>query len=146
MKAEDFLLTAKKFDEIEKNYPEAIKFYEAAADCFLEVRKCTPIETSKNLYRLKAMEVKNRIDQLKKAEKAAVVTERGGRDENKELENELEKAIISEKPNVFWSDVAGLEVPKESLREAIVPLSKFSVRFVYEKKPWRGILLYGVFV
>jgi vacuolar protein-sorting-associated protein 4 len=62
------------------------------------------------------------------------------------LEGELEGAIVSEKPNVRWSDVAGLEVAKESLREAVVLPSKFPELFVGKRKPWRGILLYGVFI
>jgi hypothetical protein len=70
-------LKAKNFDEIEKNFPEAIKLYGTAANCFLEASKCTAIEASKNLYRQKAVEVMNRMDQLKKAEKVPVVFERG---------------------------------------------------------------------
>ena len=32
----------------------------------------------------------------------------------------LEGAIIMEKPNSNWNDVAGLELAKESLKEAVI--------------------------
>jgi hypothetical protein len=44
----------------------------------LEASKCTAIEASKNLFRQKAMEIMNRMDQLKKAEKVPVAAEGGG--------------------------------------------------------------------
>jgi len=37
----------------------------------------------------------------------------------------LASAIISEKPNVKWSDVAGLEGAKEGLKEAVIMPIKF---------------------
>jgi vacuolar protein-sorting-associated protein 4 len=48
-----------------------------------------------------------------------------------------------EKPNVQWSDVAGLENAKESLKEAVILPIKFPHLFTGKRKPWRGILLYG---
>jgi vacuolar protein-sorting-associated protein 4 len=48
-----------------------------------------------------------------------------------------------EKPNVKWSDVAGLENAKESLKEAVILPIKFPQLFTGKRKPWRGILLYG---
>jgi vacuolar protein-sorting-associated protein 4 len=52
-------------------------------------------------------------------------------------------AIVMEKPNVKWSDVAGLENAKESLKEAVILPIKFPHLFTGKRKPWRGILLYG---
>lgn len=52
-------------------------------------------------------------------------------------------AIVSEKPNVKWEDVAGLETAKNALKEAIILPSKFPDIFVGIRKPWKGILLYG---
>ena len=49
-----------------------------------------------------------------------------------------------EKPNVQWSDVAGLESAKEALKEAVILPIKFPHLFTGKRKPWRGILLYGV--
>jgi vacuolar protein-sorting-associated protein 4 len=41
------------------------------------------------------------------------------------LEDALSGAIVSEKPNVKWTDVAGLEKAKESLQEAVILPQKF---------------------
>jgi SpoVK/Ycf46/Vps4 family AAA+-type ATPase len=53
-------------------------------------------------------------------------------------------AILREKPNVHWEDVAGLEQAKEALKEAVILPIKFPHLFQGKRKPWRGILLYGV--
>jgi vacuolar protein-sorting-associated protein 4 len=50
---------------------------------------------------------------------------------------------MSEKPNVRWEDVAGLEVAKEALKEAVILPVKFPQFFTGKRKPWSGILLYG---
>ena len=52
-------------------------------------------------------------------------------------------AIVMEKPNVQWDDVAGLESAKESLKEAVILPIKFPQLFTGKRKPWKGILLYG---
>lgn len=55
----------------------------------------------------------------------------------------LTGAILTEKPNVSWNDVAGLELAKEALKEAVILPIKFPHLFTGQRKPWRGILLYG---
>jgi vacuolar protein-sorting-associated protein 4 len=55
----------------------------------------------------------------------------------------LRQAIIKEKPNVKWSDVAGLENAKKALQEAVLLPIQFPEIFVGLRKPWKGILLYG---
>jgi vacuolar protein-sorting-associated protein 4 len=55
----------------------------------------------------------------------------------------MEGTILSEKPNVRWADVAGLETAKGALQEAVVLPLRFPSLFTGERKPWRGILLYG---
>ena len=69
----------------------------------------------------------------------------GGSNENEEakLQDALSSAIVREKPNVKWTDVAGLEQAKASLQEAVILPTKFPQLFTGERKPWRGILLYG---
>jgi AAA+ superfamily predicted ATPase len=51
--------------------------------------------------------------------------------------------VVVEKPNVKWSDVAGLEGAKEALREAVILPLRLAHLFKGRRKPWRGILLYG---
>ena len=54
-------------------------------------------------------------------------------------------AIVAEKPNVRWDDIAGLHVAKEALKETVILPVKFPHLFQTKyRKPWRGILLYGV--
>ena len=40
--------------------------------------------------------------------------------EKKKMMTKLEGAIVMEKPNINWNDVAGLELAKESLKEAVI--------------------------
>ena len=71
--------------------------------------------------------------------------EGGGDDaEANKLKSGLSQAIVSEKPNVKWDDVAGLEGAKEALKEAVILPAKFPQLFTGNRKPWKGILLYGV--
>jgi len=59
------------------------------------------------------------------------------------LKGALSQAIVIEKPNVKWDDVAGLETAKQLLKEAVILPIKFPQLFQGKRKPWRGILLYG---
>merc|ERR1712137_1223222 len=67
--------------------------------------------------------------------------EEGG--ESKKFKNALESAILREKPNVQWDDVAGLFKAKDSLKEAVIMPLKFPHMFKSIRRPWKGILLYG---
>lgn len=73
----------------------------------------------------------------------------GGKDDDdqdpeiKKMRAGLSSAILSETPNVQWSDVAGLEQAKEALKEAVILPIKFPQLFTGKRTPWRGILLYG---
>lgn len=63
--------------------------------------------------------------------------------DKKKMMNQLEGAIVIEKPNVQWNDVAGLEGAKEALKEAVILPIKFPHLFKGNRKPWKGILLFG---
>ena len=45
--------------------------------------------------------------------------------EKKKKQSKLSDAIVVEKPNIKWSDVAGLEAAKEALKEAVILPIKF---------------------
>lgn len=63
--------------------------------------------------------------------------------ETKGMKDKLSGAIVIEKPDVKWDDVAGLEGAKEALKEAVILPIKFPHLFTGKRKPWRGILLFG---
>ncbi|KAL6967034.1 Vacuolar protein sorting-associated protein 4B [Sarracenia purpurea var. burkii] len=63
--------------------------------------------------------------------------------EQTKLRAGLNSAIIREKPNVKWNDVAGLESAKQALQEAVILPVKFPQFFVGKRRPWRAFLLYG---
>ena len=63
--------------------------------------------------------------------------------ETQKLRGALAGAVVAERPNVKWDDVAGLEAAKESLKETVILPVKFPSLFVGERKPFKGILLFG---
>ncbi|KAG5189293.1 katanin like protein [Tribonema minus] len=64
-------------------------------------------------------------------------------EEKKKLRGALAGAVVSEKPNVKWDDVAGLEAAKSALKEAVILPARFPQLFTGKRRPWKGILLYG---
>lgn len=64
--------------------------------------------------------------------------------EKKKLQAKLQGAIVIEKPKVKWSDVAGLDLAKEALKEAVILPIKFPHLFTGKRVAWKGILLFGV--
>lgn len=63
--------------------------------------------------------------------------------EKDKLRASLGSAILAERPNVKWDDVAGLEAAKDALKEAVILPVKFPQFFTGKRKPWSGLLLYG---
>lgn len=72
--------------------------------------------------------------------------DKNGEDEDAEkgkLRGALAGAIVTEKPNVKWDDVAGLDAAKDSLRETVIMPTRFPQLFTGNRRPFKGILLYG---
>ncbi|MGH0116140.1 UNVERIFIED_CONTAM: hypothetical protein FKN15_074781 [Acipenser sinensis] len=143
------------------NYEEALRLYQHAVQYFLHVVKYEAQgDKAKQSIRGKCAEYLDRAEKLKeylkKKEKAPAKpvkesqsdekgneSDEDGDPEKKKRQNQLQGAIVMEKPNVKWSDVAGLEGAKEALKEAVILPIKFPHLFTGKRTPWRGILLFG---
>ncbi|KAK8866314.1 hypothetical protein M9Y10_009274 [Tritrichomonas musculus] len=55
----------------------------------------------------------------------------------------MNSAILQERPNIKFSDVAGLTAAKQALTEAVLLPVKIPALFQGPTQPWKGILLYG---
>lgn len=154
-----------EFDEA-ANYEEAYKTYMSALELFMLAIKWEKSEASKQILKKKVAEYMDRAEKLKKhlgskenggGKKPAAMGANGkagtngaGKDDggdedadSKKLRGALAGAILSEKPNIRWEDVAGLEQAKEALKEAVILPIKFPHLFQGKRQPWKGILLYG---
>ncbi|CDM34041.1 hypothetical protein DTO013E5_1768 [Penicillium roqueforti] len=146
-------------------YEKAYQMYYSALELFMLALKWEKNPKSKEMIRSKAGEYMDRAEKLKNhlAEdrkkpsavgangKVAQGSGKGGKEDDdngedadaKKLRSALQGAILSEKPNVKWEDVAGLENAKEALKEAVILPIKFPHLFTGKRQPWKGILLYG---
>ena len=154
-------MTKATVEDKNKNYEEALRLYEHGVEYFLHAIKYeTHSDRSKESIRAKCVQYLERAEKLKehvknKAEgrkpvkagpdgkKSDSDSDEGGDPESKKLQGKLTEAIVIEKPNVKWDDVAGLEGAKEALKEAVILPIKFPHLFTGKRKPWRGILLFG---
>ncbi|KAF8925393.1 Vacuolar protein sorting-associated protein 4 [Haplosporangium gracile] len=155
-------------EDTKGNLEQALPLYQTALEYFLTALKYEKNERVRDTVRKKVVEYMARAEKIKehlakleeKPKKKAMVNPsngsggKGGKkkdsdddDEDdadtKKLKGALAGAILSEKPNVKWSDVAGLDAAKESLKEAVILPIKFPHLFTGNRVPWKGILLYG---
>lgn len=151
-------------DELEK----ALNLYKQGLHYLITGLKYQKNEKVKETIRMKMREYMDRAEEIKaaidkgKGKKKTVKSGTGGGgggkskgkdsdddddekddSESSKLKGALSSAIVSEKPNVKWDDVAGLEGAKALLKEAVILPVKFPQLFTGKRKAWKGILLYG---
>lgn len=148
----------------EQNFEEAFKFYKLALNHFTTGLKYEKNETRKQLimervegYMKRAEELRDYLNKQSELGSGSGKGDVGGLSgtkkpgeededqdtEKKKLRGALSGAIVTEKPNVLWTDVAGLEVAKDSLKETVILPTKFPQLFTGKRRPFKGILLYG---
>lgn len=158
------IVTKATEEDKKKNYEEALRLYEHGVEHFLHAIKYeTQSEKAKETIRQKCLGYLERAEKLKNhlkhGKKAVAAADGGGgpsKDskengddddsadpELKKMQQKLQSAIVIERPNIQWSDVAGLESAKEALKEAVILPVKFPHLFTGKRKPWKGILLFG---
>jgi len=146
------------------DYDKAYQLYYQSLELFMLALKWEKNAKSKEMIRAKAGEYMERAEKLKshlssaddKRKKPGMVgvngsstggtgkgEESGTDPESQKLRNALQGAILQDKPNIRWEDVAGLEGAKEALKEAVILPIKFPHLFTGKRQPWKGILLYG---
>ncbi|KAI8065933.1 P-loop containing nucleoside triphosphate hydrolase protein [Gongronella butleri] len=147
------------------NYKEAYTLYQNALDYFMTAIKYEKNDRLREPIRKRFVEYLDRAEMLKeylndeskKKQQEAVGAngtskkKKGGESnddedddpEMKKIRSSLTGAILTEKPNVRWDDVAGLEGAKSAVKEAVILPIKFPHLFTGKRKPWSGILLYG---
>lgn len=145
-----------------KNLEEACNLYMHSVQYFLHAIKYEiPSEEGKQTIRQKCEDYLARAEKLKEhlnkkkkepvkdGESRSKDDKKGSDDDDnedpdkKKMQANLEGAIVMEKPNVKWNDIAGLEGAKEALKEAVILPIKFPQLFTGKRVPWKGILLFG---
>ena len=128
------------------NTADALNFYDKGLQLWVHIIKFHPKPDSLTAIHPRLQEYVVRAEELRelvRKPQTQAALSGGGSDEKKGLHAAMEGAILKEKPNVKWDDVAGLENAKQTLRETVILPVRFPQLFVGNIKPWKGILLYG---
>uniref|UniRef100_A0A8R1I1Z6 MIT domain-containing protein n=1 Tax=Caenorhabditis japonica TaxID=281687 RepID=A0A8R1I1Z6_CAEJA len=143
------LVTKATEEDTAGKYDAALRFYDQAIEYFLHAIKYeSQGDKQRQAIRGKVVTYLNRAEQIKKFLKEGVTKKpvKEGKDDSdededkKKFQDKLSGAIVMEKPNVKWSDIAGLEGAKEALKEAVILPIKFPQLFI-EKREKNQIML-----
>ncbi|KAK8886958.1 hypothetical protein M9Y10_037993 [Tritrichomonas musculus] len=142
-----------------RNYMAAKTFYLQARSQFNLALSCDPqkVQPIKAILTEFLNKCNERIDAIDNIKVSSPARHSGGSSGNNgsggnsnnndsdpsEFKDRISSAILIEKPNVHFSDVAGLHVAKSSLEEAVILPLRMPQLFTGERAPWHGILLYG---
>jgi vacuolar protein-sorting-associated protein 4 len=151
--AVEIVKQAMEFDN-SGDYENALVFYKRSLEYFVVALKYESNPASKVTiksrvegYMKRAEQLKDMLDNNQNPSGGSTTKHKqpGDKEEDEKgkMRGALSSAIVSEKPNVKWDDVAGLELAKEALKEAVVLPVRFPQFFTGKRKPWKGILLYG---
>lgn len=161
-RAVDLFKKAAGHDEA-KEYEEAYKWYMESIDVFMTAIKYeNKNPTKKDMLKKKVKEIMERAEKIKEyldnakdtpqqgqagaaATKTASASKKAKEDDEDKarMRSGLEGAIVRVKPNVPWTEIAGLEGAKDALKEAVILPMRFPQLFTGNRKPWKGILMYG---
>uniref|UniRef100_A0A7S2HM33 vesicle-fusing ATPase n=1 Tax=Helicotheca tamesis TaxID=374047 RepID=A0A7S2HM33_9STRA len=158
----DAIEIVSKAIEADKNeeYEKALALYRDALGRFTMGLKYEKNESRKKLiiervegYMKRAEELRDYLSKQSELENkgggGAGVKSKDDKDDEdedadkKKLRGALAGAIVSEKPDVKWDDVAGLDLAKDSLKETVILPTRFPQLFTGKRRPFKGILLYG---
>jgi vacuolar protein-sorting-associated protein 4 len=134
----EYLLTGRKYEKNERikaAISEKVRMYMKRAEEIASMLKEPPKPAPKKKKKSKA--------KSSSGEPGDSGEEKEEDEDDAKLKAALSGAIVMETPDVKWDDVAGLEVAKGLLKEAVILPIKFPQLFTGKRKPWQGILLYG---
>ena len=126
---------------------EAIINYNKSVSLLKKLIEMDDNKEVKKIYEDRLKQYAKRMLKLLKKDTSIRVSkgasQKGNTVEKSDLAKIVKEAIISEKPDVKWDDIADLEDVKRTLMEAIVwPMLRPDL-FEGSRQPWRGILLFG---
>ncbi|KAH0576549.1 Vacuolar protein sorting 4b [Spironucleus salmonicida] len=137
--------------ENQNNYTQAIHYYKNGCKMMMQWLPFDQIETRKKGYISKMKEILDHVEKLKELDNKVPVPAQGGQqksNQNKsdkdQLSQAIQQSIVKVKPTISFKDVAGLDIAKQALEEAVIMPYKFPQLFQGKREPWRAILLYGV--
>lgn len=132
--------------ERERRYREAIISYNKAIEILKKLIHLEENPKIISIYEDRIRQYASRIRLLLERSRGPIRRKRVsglGQKGKDEILKAVEEAILRERPNVRWEDIADLENAKRALMETIVwPMIRPDL-FRGSRRPWKGILLFG---